>query len=218
LENHVKAALQFSPATKNYRSPMYNFTWACRGHSQLSGLRPVEGLQVVEKILRELNRKNPEANPWLHFFPNSGAAGEAQIDFVHCWRSIRVPPGQCMWSEAKRRAEVAPVFANGILGPLYDRFVNLAYHAQQLNGTNSVFFPGRILKPVLGYSHTTVSTFVRAALEEGLIVFVAPATFDPKTGKRTAARYTVNLVRIERGREHDDAVSTVVGVTKETAG
>lgn len=216
LKTHVKAALDFCATNdvQGWRTPMFEFARFCKASPEVAAMSDLDAMSIIEKVLRQLNAADPNRDPWLDFFPDAGVSGEAQIDFQHSWRNVRYLPGHDMLAEAQRLAEEFPVYSSEVRGPLFQRFIDLSYHLQILQGTLAIFLPGRKLAPLLGCSHATVSHLVKAAIQDRLLEKTAPASFGPSG--RSAARYKFNLNALKAGTDEQNA--TVLSISETAPG
>jgi hypothetical protein len=184
----VVAGLEDDEALKagdptRYRGRTWEFVRSVKSHGDLTPLTAAEAFARVEATLAE---RLGATDPWDRAFGLS--RDEAQVEFYHDWRVVRMLRCRDPLTEASRLAAEHPL-APPRFGDvaMYVRFVSLAGWLQVYNGPGrTILLPVRKVGDHLGVSRQTVTKLRKWAIEDELLRVARQERFgvDRATGER----------------------------------
>ncbi len=144
---------------EGWKSPLWDFTRAAKGHPQLCDLPGTKALSEVEKWLRS------QRQSWTKAFPDTNSQEDAQTEFLHIWEVIRFAPGRTPLESALQKARQHPLVASNHRTDGYDRFLSVAGWLQVIMGDRNILLPCHKLALTLGVQHTTVARYRKFGIE-----------------------------------------------------
>jgi hypothetical protein len=183
-----------------FRTPLFTFARFCKFHPSVRELPSYAAMKRVHETMRGWSDVPGRIDPWEHFFPDAGLGEAARIDFQDSWEKVRSLPFQDALQDALRLAIDYPLGIPDDRGPLYVRFVSVAYWLQQSRGNLPIMLPTRKLDSMLGCDHRTISSLRRMAVGDGFLRETKQYRFQ-SGGKGEATEFEFLTDRLNKERD-----------------
>jgi hypothetical protein len=176
---------------------MFSVTRMLRGHPDLVRLSSADAAHLVAGHLRAFDGAPFADGVWGWAFPWAGTEDEILLDFQHSWDAIRHVPGIDILSNALRIADQSPFRTANNRGPLFSRFIGMAFELQKLNGNKVIMLPVKTFAKLLCCSTRTVSNMRHFAIEDGYLAQSSDYSFGKKGVRNKATEFRFLLQEVE---------------------
>jgi hypothetical protein len=144
-------------SNESFRSQLFDFNRALKGHPEMRHLTAKEALSKIEKWMKIRGRE------WTDFMEIHCSA-DGRAEFISTWENVRFPigeDGERLMRNALHMADSRPIpFHSQVLDdPDYHRFLSFTYWLQMFVAPSDCIVPCRKLGELLGPSHTTISKY-----------------------------------------------------------
>ena len=95
--------------SENWKSPLWDFTRAAKGHPELVEMSSREALRSIERWIRS------NGQSWTALF-DVYSEEDARVEFMHIWDVIRFAPGSTPLESALQKARQTPLSVSDVKG------------------------------------------------------------------------------------------------------
>lgn len=185
-----------------WRSPMWSFAQHARGCSELYDLGGSDALDVIEHRMQDLRMDVDEYwDNWIN------VSDDPRAEFAATFDKVKFAAGLQPLEVALREAKRLPLHPSRSTGPLFDVFLSIAGHLQQLLRPGYIKLPEIAVGRLLGCSPKTISNYRHLAQSSGYLTFRKRHSVAAKPGAGEATAFSFEVGRFDwlTGEELPDA-------------